>query len=230
MRKLVYAFCLTALALYSTAFANSRQSLYLAADAGIFQANFDNKFLDQADVIPQHIVQPTTQHGYSGGLAAGYRYLFNPLVFIGGELSGHLDGHSAALQTGAAASAFSDVVQIKNHVDLTFVPGLKLSETVAAYLKIGVSYASLQDSLISPAGYIPTSTVTNSNKSSVGFAAGLGFQKQINPSAVLFTEANYHDYGTISFPGFQNFSSMYSHTAHVYSYDVLLGAAYQFNF
>ena len=44
----------------------------------------------------------------------------------------------------------------------------------------------------------------------------------------LFASADYHDYGTVNFSTFQNYSAAYTHSSKVFSYDVLAGAAYRF--
>lgn len=194
----------------------------------VFAANFNNTYLDQTDVIPQNIAQPADQRGYTAGIAAGYKHLVSQHNFLGGEVAASMNGHSATFQSGAATTAFSDTVQINSNVDLTFVPGIMLNDTISTYLKLGVSLASLQDNLTSPAGYTPTITSYNSHINAIGFAASLGVSKDLTEHTKLFTEASYHDYGTVTFTGFQNFSANYSHSAHVYSYGVVIGAAYTF--
>jgi opacity protein-like surface antigen len=171
-------------------------------------------------------VQPTTQHGYTGGIAIGYSQLMNPQYFLGAELSANKDGSSASFQSGASSTVFSDQVRMNGHFDLTFMPGLMLSNSIAAYLKLGLSYALLQDSLTSPVGFAPTITSYNNNQNAFGFAAGLGFSKAITDKVEIFTEADYHDYGSIGFANFKNYEANYTHSTHVYSYDVVVGAAY----
>jgi opacity protein-like surface antigen len=201
---------------------------YIAADGGIFRGNFNNNFIDQTDAIPQNITEDATQYGYTGGIALGYSKLCNERYSLGAEISGNLDSHHSLYQAGASTAAFSDMIQIKNHFDLTFVPGIMLGSTVLGYAKLGVSYAALQDKLTSPVGFTPTYTNYNSNRNAFGFAGGLGVKKFITDHVSVFTEADYHDYGTVNFSGFQNFSANYTHSAHVYSVAFLLGAAYQF--
>lgn len=61
----------------------------------------------------------------------------------------------------------------------------------------------------------------------IGFAAGIGVTKSIIDTLSIFTEANYHDYGSVSFLGVSNFSANYSHSAHIYSYDAVVGVSYK---
>lgn len=209
-----------------TGLAMTNSPFYVAVDAGIFQGSMSQKYLDQTDIIQQNIAESLQQYGYTEGVAVGYSKLWCHQYLLGAELSGNIDSHSANYQSGAASTAFSDVTQINNHVDLAFVPGILLGDTVAAYAKLGISFASVQDSLFSPVGYTPVITRFQTNKNVTGFAGGLGLKKFITEKVSVFTEANYHDYGTVNFSNFQNFTANYTHSAHLYSYDVVLGAAY----
>ena len=228
MKRITFTLCLSAAFISSVAVAQQNHFFYVSANAGIFQGSFNNRFLDQTDVIQQNIVQPADQHGYTGGIAVGFRQLISQTYFLGAELSQQIDGQYASFQSGAATAAFSDQAQIKSHADLEIIPGMMLSDAVAAYLKLGLSHAIIHDSLSTPSGYTPTIVNVNNNQNALGFAAGLGIEKSITKNIALFTEANYNDYGTVNFSNFQNFSTTYTHSSHIYSYDVVVGASYQF--
>ncbi len=228
MTRTIYSkfiFCACTLVFSAGSFAQDHP-FYVAANAGIIQGNFSNSYLDQTDIIKQNIAESVEQHGYTGGLAIGYSKLYHEKYLLGAELSGNLDSHNATFQSGAASSAFSDTTQINNHFDLTFVPGILLSESTSAYLKLGVSVAYVEDNLTSPAGFGATPSPFNSSNHATGFAAGLGIQKSMSERVSVFAEGDYHDYGTVNFANFQNFSTSYIHSAHVYSYGVVLGMAY----
>jgi len=212
----------------TSAFAGSNDKFYIAGDAGVFQADFNNRYLDRTDTIKQNIVQPVTQYGYTAGIALGYSRFLNQNYFVGGDISANIDTNNASFQSGASSSAISNHMRINDHFDLTLVPGLMLTNDIAGYLKLGVSYALLENYLKSPAGFNSTITAYNSNKNAIGFIAGLGIEKSITQKLSLFTEANYRDYGMVDYPNFQNFMVTYSHAMHVYSYDVVLGLAYTF--
>ena len=204
------------------------QNFYVAADAGIFQGDFDTSYSDQTDVIAQNFQQTVAQRGYTGGLALGYSKPMLPHYFLGGEISGNYESNNATFQEGASSGAFTDKTQFNGHMDFTFVPGINLSKTISAFMKLGLSLAWIQDNLTSPVGFTPTIANYSNNLTALGFAAGLGVSKAICKKFALFTEADYHDYGTRHFQSFQNFTANYSHAAHLYSYDVLAGAAYKF--
>jgi opacity protein-like surface antigen len=217
------------LAFSSTALANTNNhQYYIAANAGIIEADFNNKFSDQTDEIPQNIAQTTEQHGYTGGIALGYRRLVNPFYIIGTELSVNIDGSTALFQSGASTTAFTDKLKLRNHIDWVLKLGTLVTETVEAYLKFGLSNASVQDNLTTPVGYLAEMTTFNDQENLIGFTAGLGFRKALNKHISVLTELNYHDYGTATFNDFQNFSATYTHSAHVYTYDAKVGIAYDF--
>lgn len=203
-------------------------TFYVAANAGIMQVNFNQKYLDQTDIIKQNIADSVQQNNYNAGLAIGYSKLFYNQYLLGAELSGNLDSHNALYQNGAAGIAITDTTQINHHIDLTFVPGMMLSQSIAGYLKLGISFASLQDNLTSPTGFTPTIMSFNSNANATGFAGALGFKAYITDHVTLFAEGNYHDYGNVNFSNFTNFTTSYTHSAHVYAYGIALGAAYNF--
>lgn len=222
---------ITSITLITTALthADSTNQLYASIDGGVFQAHFNSSYLDQTDIIPQNISGPLLQDGYTGGLAIGYSHVTHSNYFFGLALSGHLDSNVALYQSGAANTAFSNEIKIRNHLDLTVVPGILIRSSLSPYLKLGVSYASIHDNVISPVGYTPVMTSYYTNKQAYGFVAGLGLKQQINEHFGLFTEANYHDYGTLNMLDFQNFTADYSHSARLCSYGLVVGAAYSFN-
>jgi hypothetical protein len=86
----------------------------------------------------------------------------------------------------------------------------------------------VQDNLVSPVGAASIITAYNQKENLIGITAGLGFEKLIAKHISIFTELNYHDYGSVSFQNFQNFSAIYTHYSHVYSYDGKVGLAYTF--
>lgn len=200
---------------------------YVAGNAGIFQGDFNNSYIDQTDIISQSIEQFSSQRGYTGGLALGFSKECFTSFFWGGELSANVEGHEAVFKSGANSTAFSDTAEVQYHIDLIFVPGVKLVETIEGYIKLGVSYASIQDKLISPINYTPHINEYDANEHEFGFAAGLGVKKLITKQFSIFTEANYHDYGVVDFMDFQNFTASYTHEAHVYTYDMVVGLSYQ---
>jgi opacity protein-like surface antigen len=207
-------------------FSDQAGHIYLALDAGILQANFNNNYLDQSDLIPQNISESVLQNGYSGGIALGYNHLLNQRYFFDLELAGNINSGSALYQSGAATAAFSDLTKIKNYVDLTIAPGLIINNAIFPYLKLGVSHASLHDNMHSPVGYTPVITEYDSNKNVFGFAAGLGVKYSLSEHITLFNEVNYHDYGTVNVPNFQNFSATYTHSADLHTYGLVVGAMY----
>lgn len=224
--KLVMGVCL--LGFSSAAFAYSDRPFYIGADAGIFQGTFSQSYLAQMTSPPANVAETTQQHGYTGGLVAGYSKLFHQQYLLGAQLSGNLDSHYANYANGANSLTYTDTTQINSHIDLTVVPGILLSDSAAAYAKLGVSTASVQDNLTSPATNASVMTRYNSTKMATGLAAGLGVKKFLTDQVSIFAEGNYHDYGVVNFTDFQNYTVTYTHSAHVYSYDLSLGAAYHF--
>lgn len=202
---------------------------YVAANAGVYQGIFNQNYHDNTDLIPQSIRQPIYQYAYTFGLAAGYSTpICNGLYVLGAELSGNYNTQNANFAAGAATAAFNDVNNIRYQFDLLFVPGIALTECSVLYGKIGLSYAEIRDALNSPVGFAPVLVGFNSTQNVFGLALSIGLKKYINDNFSIFTEVNYHDYGTVNFSGFQNFTANYSHSAHVYSEDLVVGVAFSF--
>jgi opacity protein-like surface antigen len=227
LKKLFIILSFLPLATFASSSSSVKNYFYVAGDVGIFTANMNQNYQDQVDVIANNIAQPITQNGYTAGVGLGYIYKLNSLYSLGGELLGQFDTQNASFKSGASTSAFSDSTKIQYHIDLTFNPGMNLSETILGYLKLGASFASISDQLTSPAGFFSTYTTYNTHVNHVGFAGGLGISKILTENLSFFTEANYHDYGSINFNDFQNFSANYTHSSHIYSYDVVVGVAYK---
>lgn len=201
---------------------------YVSADLGIFQGNYDLIYNDMVDIIPVNVRQTLQQYGYTGGLAVGYSQTFRENYLLGAEFSGNIATNNAYLASGFPGMGISDKIKIQNYFDLVAVPGIFITDSVAAYVKAGVSCAYIKDSLNSPAGYAPTYITVNSNNYNWGVALGIGLKKYITHQFAVFSEYQYHDYGTINFPGFLNFEANYSHSSHVYSQAITLGASYIF--
>ena len=203
----------------------NKNSFYLALSAGVFQGSFNQHYTDQTDSIKQNISETVLQNGYTSGVALGYNFYYDCKYLLAAELSGNVDTYYAKFQAGAATAAFSDTSKIQGHFDLVFVPGLMLTETIAGYLKLGISYALTSDDLSSPVGFVPIETKFNSTKNIFGFASAIGIKKFLNNCIFVFAEGGYHDYGNITYHGFTNFTAQYDHSAHLNSYDVALGIA-----
>lgn len=209
--------------------ANTTNQAYVAISGGVLQANFTSDYLDQTDLIPQNISNLSQQEGYTGGLAIGFTHPLNASYSLGLQFSGNLDGDSALFQSGASNTAFSDEIKMRHHADLSLITALTSLSTYSPYIKLGLSYASIRDSLVSPVGYNPAMIQYSSNKAVYGFAAGLGVKHSVGEHLGLFAEANYHDYGHQKLSNFQNFSANYTHRTRLCTYAFTLGAAYTIN-
>ncbi len=199
---------------------------YIAAGAGISQGIFDSQYKDETDIIPQNTEQTLFQHAYTADLLAGYNQIICNKYILGGELSGGYYSGKAKFASGAATLAFSDKIYLNYHVDLSFTPGLFITNTTALYGKIGVAFASIKDTVNSPAGFNPVNTTTNNQNYVFGAIFGIGIKKWITDNMAVFSEYNFHDYGTTNFSNFNNFTAAYSHSAHIYSQDLMAGVAY----
>jgi opacity protein-like surface antigen len=229
MNRISKTFGIMILLFVTDAFSEPNSQFYAAVDAGIFQANFNSNYIDQTDIISQNISESVLQNGYTGGVALGYNQIFSSHYFFGGEISAHLNSDSANYQSGAATAAFSDTQKWHNYYDFTLLSGIITKSSFSPYLKLGLSYAIVPDNLNSPVGYTPTPVNYHTNKNVLGFTAGLGIKHLLTKKVFLFSELNFHDYGTIHFNDFQNFTADYTHSTHLCSYSLSVGAAYSFN-
>lgn len=108
----------------SPAFVQLHHPFYIAADAGIMSANFNLKYNDLLDVIPQNFANSVSQNGYTGGLVLGYSHLIFDHYLIGVELAGNaLTNNYAKLYEGSSSAAFNDTLQLK-YFGYDFVTGL----------------------------------------------------------------------------------------------------------
>jgi outer membrane immunogenic protein len=227
MKKISTLVCFSA-AVFSTAVFANHHYFYAGINAGIFTGDFDNVYFDQTSTIAQNVQKDVSQRGYTGGVQLGYRKYLRHGYFVGVEALANADSNNATLREGAQALTFSDKTQFSGHADFVLVPGLTLTKTVSAYAKLGLSVARIRDNVVSPVGSLSTITSYSGVSNPLGFAAGLGVSKNVCRHISLFAEADYHDYGTVTFQNFQNYSAIYTHATHVHSYSVVMGVNYRF--
>lgn len=227
MKKISTLVCFSAAVFSVSVFANHHY-FYAGINAGIFNGDFDNVYFDQTSTIAQNVQKEVAQRGYTGGVQLGYRKYLRHGYFVGVEASANADSNNATLREGASSLTFSDKTQFSGHADFVFVPGMTLTRTLSAYAKLGLSVARIRDNVVSPVGSSSTITSYSGASNPLGFAAGLGVSKNVCRYMSLFAEADYHDYGTVNFQNFQNYSVTYTHATHVHSYGVVVGANYRF--
>lgn len=199
---------------------------YIAGNVGILQGNFNTTYSDQTDVIAQNISESFSQQSYEGGVGLGASKIWQN-YFIGAELWFDFNtGKGGFFQAGANSTAFTDTNLIENNIDLVFKPGLMLTPDTASYLNLGVSYARVSDRLISPLNSTPVYQYLSQQKWIPGAVLGIGFKKYMSPHWSLFSEYNYHDFGTVSFNNFQNYTANYEHVSHITANTVSVGVAW----
>lgn len=208
------------------AFIDLNNAIYFSASAGVLQGTFNTAYNDHTDVITQSIANSVLQNGYTAGAGIGYRRICHEQFLFGAELSGNIYSDHASFKSGAATSAFTDKMKIKNNVDLDLLSGILVISSLEAYLKIGLSYAQMTDQLTSPAGFIPSYYKYKSTSNAWGLAAGLGIRKLLTNHLSVFSEYNHHDYGKVVFSTFTNFTADYHHTAKVSDNTITVGASY----
>jgi opacity protein-like surface antigen len=200
---------------------------YITGHIATFSGTFNQNYSDQTDVIAQNIITPIAQNGYQLSLGFGYSNVYHVLYVLGWEFLANYNTYQARFASGSNSTVFTDTMALRYQFDLTAVPGLRLSETLASYLKIGVSLGYITDQLTSPVGYNPSYFRYNQQAWRPGLVAGIGLKQAIKTHWLIFTEYNYHDYGTIHFPNFSNFTANYKHSAHLYSQDIVIGLTYR---
>ncbi len=146
----------------------------------------------------------------------------------GAEFDAQFNSHQANFASGSATTAFSDNLQIRQNFDLTFVPGVLVTDATALYAKLGVTYGQIKSQLSSPTGFTPTYISLNNSQYNWGGTLTLGVKHYFSEYGAVFAEYGYHDFGTVDFANFPNFTATYSHSERVYSQAVLAGISYYF--
>lgn len=223
--KVSLSVLVTYLVILSPSFAFSLNNYYISGALGNFQANFNFLDKDRSDAIKQDIAESIQQNAYDVGLAIGYTQEICQ-YHIGFEFAGHYVTGSARYRSGAATAAFKDKMKIHYYLDALFVPGISITDSLIAYLKLGLSLARIEDTLSSPAGFLPVYTSYHSQSNEFGFVGGLGVKQRITPNIFIYAEYLYHDYQTAQFERFMNFSAHYSHQADASNNVVALGVSY----
>lgn len=204
-------------------------SFYVSGQVGTAQKRFNQSYNDLTSTIPQNTTTEVTQNGYTGGIAVGYSRLVKSLYLLGLEFAGNASSNNANYKNGSTGFLFSDKTRMTYNLDLMFVPGVLLTDTVSAYLKLGISWAWIKDQLSAPVGFIPITNVpVATDKTVQGFVAGLGLKKYISQKIHVFAEYDYYDYGNNNFSNFTNFTARYTHNGHIYASKAVAGLTYSF--
>lgn len=223
-QALCFSLCAAASSLACAATASG--PWYLSASGSVFQGQFNTQYNDQTDAIQQNLRQSVQQNGYLGSIAAGYLHTCHNNYLLGGELSISGTTSTALYSAGAASNAINDKTSIPYFADLALLAGFVLSDSTYLYAKIGFSYAAIDSNLNSPTGFIPSYIQANATRYAPGGVFGLGLKKMINSHVAVYGEYNYHDYATVDFANFQNFTATYSHTVHASANSVGVGVTY----
>lgn len=205
----------------------SNKMFYLMGEGGVFQGTFNIKDIDRSDTIPQSYAGTIQQNGYTGALGIGISKIFLRSYYLGLEFSGGGMNQNATFQSGAPSSSFTDKFAMEGYCDLTFVPGLFLTPSVAAYTKVGTTWGAFSETINTPTGFDATIKNKSSTRSAFGFTASLGVKKWVTPTLAVLAEYNFRDYGTVTFPSFENFTAEYSHRARIFGQSVQVGVTYQ---
>lgn len=187
-----------------------RDGLYLGAQAG-----YDSYRVYQNTAFPGASGHATSNAtGWVGGLFAGYGQTFQHLYYVAGEVFGNYSGAQVGNLTNIAGpNHYSANFTARGSFGLAVLPGLKLNDTLLAYVRLGYSWAQLKSR--ENTAFSSDSRSSTSN----GFAYGLGMESYVycNWSArAEFIHTNYNSYST-ALANFQPSDNQY-----------LLGVLYHF--
>lgn len=125
---------------------------------------------------------PTFYKAFEGTLSAGYGYMMSPLFFLGGEV---FVGNSARIKDFKAQLDSDDGVGSSWNYGLSLLPGLMITDHVLAYLRVGGTWTSFNDS-------------TDHNNQTLGaWQAGFGAQTNVYNEWDLRAEYVYSGYNTL---------------------------------
>jgi len=154
--------------------------------------------------------------GFVGGLYAGYGMYLNNWGYVGGEFfgSGTTANHHLGLSLGAAR--YDNDLQQYGNWGVSFVPGVKFSESTLVYARLGWSQARFKSTELAVfAGNVEGSTNISWRS---GFNYGLGVETAVYQNISLRGEVNHTSYS--------NFTNGLGTKYSPYETQVMLGISY----
>lgn len=144
--------------------------------------------------------------GYNGGISLGWNFYADREYVYGIELSGNASSNTAnqTFWNFTPDAGLPDLInfqeswKIRYTVDLTFKPGVLISDSAELYGILGVSTAELKTKLKNLVPVLAGSSplTFNDSKDVYGFVLGAGAHKQLCNHFGLFTSYQYTYYGS----------------------------------
>ena len=141
--------------------------------------------------------QPVAAQGWVGGALAGYGKYLNDMYYLGGEL--FLNGSSASgsqNSTTSVAALGTVSSSARSSVGASYgfmvLPGIKLSPSTLAYVRLGYSRAYIKQQISVTGGQS-----AHNNNWSNGFAYGLGMESAVYQNWSVRGDYTYVSYSSI---------------------------------
>ncbi|CAM6002492.1 unnamed protein product [Sphagnum balticum] len=198
--------------------ASLKDGMYLGIQAGFDTFGVrDTIFLPAAAATTGNpSINSTT---WAGGLFLGYGRVLKKYLYAGMEIFTNFSGINANYLESSPNGAYKFNLISKSNFGVSFLPGIKLTESSLLYLRLGYSWANMrvQENVSIPSAPVYTSSSNSSN----GFAYGLGFETLAAENWSLRADYTY-----------SNYSSFYSNMGSSFNLGdsrFMLGAIYHFD-
>lgn len=167
-------------------------------NTGVFASDMDSVF----GLATSHTNSAT---GWLGNLFIGYGQYFNDLYYLGAEVFGTYSGAQGSQSTTVQAvdfgvGDFSDnILKIRSRVNanwgwgISVLPGMKLADTLLAYVRLGYSWVNLEGKANGNIDGFPIFSRSNNNTGG-GFNYGVGMESLVYENWSLRGDFNHTDY------------------------------------
>lgn len=161
---------------------------------------------------PDEIFGLATSHsnaanGWVGSLFVGYGQYFNDLYYLGGEVFGSYSGaqgsQSATIQEVDVVAQTNDFLRLHSRFDanwgwgVALLPGLKLADTLLAYVRLGYNWVDLDGKGNGNFNGIPVFS-RSGDQTAGGFNYGVGMESLVCENWSLRGEFTHTDYNSFS--------------------------------
>jgi len=144
-------------------------------------------------------------NGWAGSLFVGYGQYFNDAYYLGAEAFGSFSGaqgsHNINLQQ--TIDVTNNEVKLRSRLEanwgwgVALLPGLKLADTLLAYVRLGYNWANLEGKVTGNINNL--SLVSKSADETVGgFAYGVGMESLVHENWSLRGEFTHTDYNSLN--------------------------------
>lgn len=168
-----------------------KDGFYVGAQVGYDSYRYRASVSDTAADIAESDVY--SANGWLGGLFLGYGQNINEWFYLGAEAVANATNAQNTNSITVGAASANDKFQVNNSYGLGILPGVKVTDTLLGFVRLGWNWANIKLS-----GTDTTGASASSTKTVNGFNFGLGMETLLKDNWSLRTEFDHTWYNSIN--------------------------------